>query len=1146
MIQLADFTIVNARRHGAFPFPLSTRLYPEWPFVKLKHTPDDLARQVAVALLQMPGDSPAALAARIRGWTVPMDYQPVHELMSELDIGPYAQDPPVPLAGVLRQHWYWFALPLVVALALAAHAARIRRLVARRTAELSRVNDELRKEVATRSAAEAALRESQRSHATLLSNLPGMVYRCANNADWTMHYVSEGAAALTGHAPADLVSGGALSYAELIHPDDRQRVWDEVQQALGARLPFQLVYRIVTAEGLEKWVWEQGRAVFGGDGKVQALEGYITDISGQKRAEYALQSILDSTASVVGEEFFRNLVKQLARVLGVRYACVTELVAADRLRTKAFWADGEFAESYVYSTRGAPCEKVIEKGVAHFPAGVRHLFPQDSFLEDKGIESYFAVALKDKDGRPLGHLAVLDVEPLEDVSLAEPLLRIFAARAGAELARERTEQERVRLSNHVRLLLDATDEGIYGIDDQGRCTFVNRAAARMIGHPPVKILGRNVHKLTHHTRADGSPYPSRECPMCHVLQNGVGCRVDDEVFWRADGRPFPVEYSAYPIREDGRVSGAVVVFSDITARKAAEDALHKSNARLAQAQRIAQLGNWDWDVVSGELVWSDEVYRIFGLKPGATAPTHEGFLAAVHPDDREFVVSAINKALHGVEPYSVEHRIRLPDGSQRLVHEQGEVSFDAEGRPQRIVGTVQDITARKRAEERLNYLAFYDALTGLPNRVLFHDRLNQALLEAARHDRIVAVMFMDLDRFKAINDTMGHETGDKLLKGVAERIVHCIREGDTLARLGGDEFTVVLTEVEKVQDAAKVAQKILKALSQPFNISEREFFITASIGITLYPYDDQDINGLLKNADTAMYHAKEQGKNNYQFYSEEMTAAAFERLVLENSLRQAITREEFILYYQPQLHLQSGRVLAVEALVRWQHPEFGLLLPEKFIPLAEDTGLIVEFGEWMVKAACAQMKEWQACGISGVRMAVNISSRQFINKGLVSSVKLALNHSGLAAEYLDLELTESAFMQDEAQTIQLLNDLKALGVTVSVDDFGTGYSNLAYLKRFAVDALKIDKSFIRDLTEDPGDAALTSAIITMGHSLNMAVVAEGVETEAQQAFLKSRRCDIVQGHYYSPPRPPLEIYRLLRDSQRRKGRPRQATVQGSD
>ena len=430
---------------------------------------------------------------------------------------------------------------------------------------------------------------------------------------------------------------------------------------------------------------------------------------------------------------------------------------------------------------------------------------------------------------------------------------------------------------------------------------------------------------------------------------------------------------------------------------------------------------------------------------------------------------------------------------------------------------LHEINERKAAEQKLAHLANHDTLTDLPNRSLFTDRLKQATAEAARRQTTLAVMFLDLDRFKLINDTLGHAVGDLLLKAVADRIRLCLRASDTVSRLGGDEFTVLLHEVGAANDAAAVAQKILDNLALPFSIAGRELFVTVSIGITVLPNDGNSVDALLKNADIAMYRAKEFGRNNFQFFRAEMNQRAQERLALESSLRRALEREELVLHYQPQIDLASGRIVGVEALVRWRHPEQGIILPSHFIPMAEENGLIVPLGEWVLRTAASQARTWLRAGFDVPRVHVNLSAQQFRQANLVQTVLLALRDHDLSAQHLGLEITETVVMQNAEWTRDILRELHAFGIELSIDDFGTGYSSLSYLKRFPIDCLKIDRAFVHELETDPDDAALCNAIISMAHSLGIKVIAEGVETAGQLAFLRARRCDLIQGAYYSGP-----------------------------
>ncbi|MDD5248116.1 MAG: EAL domain-containing protein [Rhodocyclaceae bacterium] len=451
------------------------------------------------------------------------------------------------------------------------------------------------------------------------------------------------------------------------------------------------------------------------------------------------------------------------------------------------------------------------------------------------------------------------------------------------------------------------------------------------------------------------------------------------------------------------------------------------------------------------------------------------------------------------------------------------------GEVRHFVSIISDITERKNYEAQLEYQASHDALTGLPNRNLLADRLDQAIAHSQRARSLVAVLLLDLDRFKLVNDGLGHDAGDALLKIVSQRLASCVRSVDTVARLGGDEFVVIMTDMASEHDVAPLARKLLDHLAQPMTVADREIVANASLGIALYPRDADHAAALLKNADVAMYRAKELGRNSMQFYTPAMNASTLARLELEAALRRAVTRDELTLYYQPKVDLQRGQVIGAEALIRWRHPRHGMVAPGDFIPLAEETGLIVPIGEWVINTACAQIKAWQREGLPDITLAVNLSARQFQQENLAKVVAQGLRLNDVAAQYLELEVTESAVMQDPEKTVAILHELKSIGVRLSLDDFGTGYSSLNYLKRFPIDALKIDQSFVRDITTDPDDAAIALAVIALAHSLRRRVVAEGVETEAQLEFLRAHRCDEMQGYYFSRPLPADEFARLLRE-----------------
>lgn len=501
-------------------------------------------------------------------------------------------------------------------------------------------------------------------------------------------------------------------------------------------------------------------------------------------------------------------------------------------------------------------------------------------------------------------------------------------------------------------------------------------------------------------------------------------------------------------------------------------------------------------------------------------------LEFVAPEYKTRLLSSIGRVLSG-EPAILEMDIIGLQGRRRRVETHAAPLYGPDGRVSSLLMVTRDISERANAESQVHYLAHYDLLTGLPNRALYRDRLLQAMAQAKRTDTLLAVMFLDIDHFKDINDTLGHAVGDQLLKEISQRIRGCVRETDTVARFGGDEFGLIQTNLNTVEATADLASRLVEVISDAFHIDGHEIYTAASIGVTIYPFDDHNAEDLLKNADMAMYKAKREGRSRYQFYIAELNQVIQRRAAIERDLRVALQKDQFHLHYQPQLDLVSGKVVGVEALLRWQHPERGDISPVEFIPVAESTGLILSIGDWVLRTACKQARAWQDKGLDPVRVAINLSAVQFRQKNLQETITQALSETGLEPCWLEIELTESLIMKDVRTTVETLNNLHALGIQISVDDFGTGYSSLSYLTRFPISKIKLDKSFVRDVDKKDG-AAIARTVITLGHSLNMRVIAEGVETEAQLKFLREHACNEVQGYYFSRPMPPGAIERMLR------------------
>jgi len=698
--------------------------------------------------------------------------------------------------------------------------------------------------------------------------------------------------------------------------------------------------------------------------------------------------------------------------------------------------------------------------------------------------------------------------------------------------RKLAEQQLASSNAQRKAVLDAASRvSIIATDAEGTITVFNSGAERMLGYSAAEVIGRrsitDLHRaeeLEEHANRLQSEFGERLSGF-----DILGHRADREgleerewTYVKKDGGNITVLLSVTALRrDDGWLTGFLHVANDVTERKQAEETLRKQSAAMTASMDGIGIVN---DRLQFTVV-NDALAKLYG-----------------YPDPQSMVGLPLNSLY---EPATYE---RFTNTILPIVYQRGRWRGEAPGLrhdgltfPQEIsisaieggglVCVVRDITERTYAEEQIKHLAYHDALTALPNRLLFKDRLTVAISHAQRERRKLAVLFLDLDRFKVINDSLGHNIGDQLLQAVSARVQSCVRESDTVARLGGDEFTVLLPQLPHGEDAALVAQKIIDAVRYPFHIEGREFFMTTSIGISLYPDDGIDAESLIKNADTAMYQAKEQGRDNYQLFNAFINARALQRIALEHGLRKALANQELAVYYQPIFDFRTGRISGMEALLRWNHPTLGMIPPAVFIPLAEAIGVMIPIGTWAMRAACAQAKAWHDAGFRSLSLAVNLSVCQLQQPDLLQRVREILEETALPSRMLELEITESSAMQSPENSVRTLYDLKKLGVRISLDDFGTGHSSLSYLKRFPIDTLKIDQSFVHDITHDPDTAAIVTAIIAMAHSLRLKVIAEGVEFTEQSSFLKRYGCDQMQGYLIKAPVPVDRFTDLLANAE---------------
>ncbi len=680
-------------------------------------------------------------------------------------------------------------------------------------------------------------------------------------------------------------------------------------------------------------------------------------------------------------------------------------------------------------------------------------------------------------------------------------------------AHKRAEERVVQSEALYHSLVESLPQCIFRKDLELKLTFGNQRFCQQMGKPLGELVGKNDFDLFPKGLAEKYREDDRG-----VIKSGKVFETVEEHKPPGKDETIYVQIVKTPIFDPrGYVVGVEGIFWDVTELTQARKALEESEQRYALAVAGANDGLWDWDLKTNTVYYGARWKSMLGYAEAEIGPSPDEWMKRIHPDDREGLKASIAAHVAGRSAHlEAEYRMLHKERAYRWMLSRGLAVRDAHGKATRLAGSQTDITERKRAEEELARQAFYDPLTDLPNRALFLDRLSQAVKRAKRRkDTRFAVLFLDLDRFKDVNDSLGHAVGDELLKAIARRLEASVRPGDTVARLGGDEFTLLLDDLKEPDHAVEVAERIQKELKQPFVLSGNEIFTSVSIGIAPGSGAEEP-EDLLRDSDTAMYRAKERGKATYEVFDATMHSRAVARLKLETDLRKALERSEFRAYYQPIVSVRSKEIVGFEALVRWEHPEQGLVSPAQFVPLAEETGLIIPMDLWMMRAACEQTRKWQSRWPT-LSVNVNLSSKHFSQPGLVAAVKKILDETELDAGHLRIEITESVILEDVPRIAELLGRLKELGVRLYLDDFGTGYSSLSYLHRFPIDAVKIDRSFVGALGKKGEQSELVRTITTLAANLNMGVVAEGVETEDQLERLRALRCERVQGFYFSKP-----------------------------
>lgn len=829
----------------------------------------------------------------------------------------------------------------------------------------------------------------------------------------------------------------------------------------------------------------------------------------------------NATSSKIGDEYFNSVVQHLAESLNMDIVFIGELTSnATQVRTRSMWADNQIVDNIIYDLADTPCDHVAGKEACVYHNNVQYAFPKDIMLQEMGIESYMGAPLFSTTGKPLGLIVVLNTQPIKNETLIKTYFELVVDRIGAEFERFTAANQLINQEKKLRDLVLCSSDFIWEVDENLRYSEVNYVKNGLLGYSPKEMLGK--------TPFDFMPPLEKEAvfkKFSVLLKKRESFSDLLNVNLHKDGHRVYLETSGTPIfNELGEFKGYRGIDKDITDRKNKELALELSEKVIETANEAVMVTDAQHNII--------KVNQAFENITGFTSSEALGKKPSIlksgyHNNDFYY---EMQDTLARKEEWEGEIWNRRKNGeifpewltiSAIKTHKKGVEGY---------VSLFSDISRRKKIEDKLKHQANYDALTGLANRNLLADRFSRALSRGERENKLVALLFIDLDKFKQVNDSLGHTFGDKLLKDAAKRISTHLRLSDTAARLGGDEFAVILPDADTLYQIEITVQKLLKVLAKSYIIDNHEIFISASIGITISPHDGTDIDTLLRNADTAMYKAKEAGRNTFRLFTDEMHKAAQERLFLENALRKAITNNEFVLHYQPVINAKTGKIASCEALIRWQHPDRGLIFPDQFIQLAEEMGLIGELGEWVLQeaakfnvAVCQQFNR-------DISISVNVSSYQFKHFNMPSLVMSVIKQTGIQAENLVLEITESLMLDDNNLIVQHLKEIRELNVRLSLDDFGTGYSSLSYLQKYPLSIIKIDRAFVEQMDSNSKSESLVDAIISLSQSLELDVVAEGIETIEQAIKLKGKGCEYFQGYFYAKPLPKEQFLAFIDDN----------------
>lgn len=932
--------------------------------------------------------------------------------------------------------------------------------------------------------------EGDSKYRSFIENLPVLFYAVDSEPPYTPLYVSP-AFERFGYPLDDWLNDPAM-WVRVIHPDDRDWVFEQTTISTKTGKEVDYEYRIVCGDGTIRWVRDRGCQIRDTDGNVFCREGVMLEVTDRKLAEEALKH---------SEERYRNLFEN-----------ANDIIYIHDLEGNYISINHAAEEIFGYSREEALKLNMIQVAAPEYRDLVREKLARKR--NGCSAQTVYELECVKKDGTRL----TLEVNSTTICKAGEPIAVQGIARDVTE--RKQAEEALRESENQYRDLFENANDLIYTHDLKGNFTSLNRAGERITGYLREEAVNLNLRDVV----APGSLEATRKM-TARKLTEDIPTTYEIDIIAK-DGRQVSLELSTRLIKEKGVPIGVQGIGRDITERRRTEEALKTSE------RRFRQLGEGIFHQVwtarpDGRLDYVNaRTLEYFNIPESELLG--DSWHSVVHPDDLEESVKRWTHCIKTGEFYETEFRLRRHDGTYRWHKARANAGYDAEGRIVKWFGTNTDIDDQKQSEAMLNYYAHHDPLTDLPNRAEFMNHLRAAIERAEDNPKThFAVLFLDLDRFKVINDSLGHVVGDKLLKSIGERLRTHVRPGDIVARLGGDEFTILLNRTGDQDEVVQVAERVQRNLSKPFQIDSYEVFTTASIGIIISDEIMRRPEDFLRDADSAMYRAKEAGKARYEIFDREMHVRNMNLLRVETDLRHAVERKEFSVLYQPIVELDGGAVSEFEALIRWRHPEHGLVAPSEFIEVAEETGMIISMGRWILEESCRQIAEWQEIAGNQLSISVNLSAKQLMHPSLTGQIRNILEQTGLSPRQLKLEVTESTVMEHSDRALSVLNELDELGVLLSTDDFGTGYSSLSYLQRFPFDRLKIDRTFIDKMDCDEKSAAIVKTILMLGDNLGLDVVAEGIETESQLEMLRALGCRRGQGYLFSRPVDKIEAEKLL-------------------